>query len=188
MSLRSILESLDSTAWSIALRESLYVYPLIESTHVVVIMLSVGTLLIVNLRLLGVAFRHTPISQVSSNVLPWTIAGLAISAITGLLLFFASSVDTYHNIWFRAKLFLIVIAAINAWLFHKRLSRSRLLWDHNPRPPIAVRVSSGISIAIWLGIIVASRMIDYDWLDCDQPQPEWTAMLAGCTTEEIGSL
>ena len=83
------MESLDSTAWSMALRESLYVYPLIESTHVIVLMLTLGTLFIVNLRLLGVAFRYTPVSQVSSTLLPWTIAGLVISVTTGLLLFYA---------------------------------------------------------------------------------------------------
>lgn len=182
------MESLDSTAWSMALRESLYVYPLIESTHVIVLMLTLGTLFIVNLRLLGVAFRYTPVSQVSSTLLPWTIAGLVISVTTGLLLFYAIPVRAYHSIWFRVKLLLIVIAAFNAWVFYRKLSRNRVLWDHNPRPPLAVRVSSAISITMWLGVIVTGRMIDYDWFDCDKPQPEWVIMLAGCITEEMSAL
>ena len=119
----------DTHAWSTALHESLWVYPLVESTHVLTLMLFVGMLAMVDLRMLGVAFRDTPVSELTSRLLPWSVAGFVIMVGTGVLLFYAIPVRTAHSVWFRVKVVLLIAAAINAWWFHRRVSKDRERWD-----------------------------------------------------------
>ena len=174
---------LDSHAWSTALHESLWVYPLVESTHVLTLMLFVGMLAMVDLRMLGLAFRQTPVSEMTARLLPWSVAGFVISVATGVLLFYAIPVRTAHSVWFRVKVVLLIVAGINAWVFHRRVSRDRERWDSQPKPPLDVRVAAAVSLATWSGVIVAGRMIAYNWFDCDRAQSGFVAWLAGCAVE-----
>ncbi len=179
--MRAFVEWLAGTQGSIALVESLHMYPLIETTHVLTLMLFLGTLAIVDLRLLGALFTRVPVSEVTARVLPFTVAGFALMIITGLLLFYAIPVRTYESIWFRIKVILMVAAGINAWLFHRRVKRDRALWDGWERPPLGARLSAGTSLGLWAGVIVTGRMIAYNWFDCDrQPQPDFINWAAGC--------
>ncbi len=83
MSLLGVMEWLASTSWSIALHESLYMYPLIESTHVLTLALFVGLAVMLDLRMLGLAMRRVPVSEVPARLLPWTKAGFVVMVITG---------------------------------------------------------------------------------------------------------
>ncbi|MCY4143963.1 MAG: hypothetical protein OXG08_09795 [Gammaproteobacteria bacterium] len=181
--MRSFVEWLDTHAWSTALHESLHMYPIVETTHVLSLMVFVGTLAIVDFRLLGVAFRNVPVSQVTSRVLPWTALGFVVIVSTGVMLFYAIPIRTFHSVWFRLKVILIVAAGINAWLLHRRMTRTRVEWDNDRKPPLLVRMSAGVSLAAWAGVIICGRMIAYNWFDCDKPQPAWVNFLAGCIAE-----
>ena len=183
MSLLPFCEWLASTAGSIALHESLYAYPLIESTHVLGLLLFGGTIAMVDLRLLGVAFREVPVSRMNARILPWTVAGAVVMIGTGFLLFYAIPVRTYQSVWFRAKVIFLVAAAVNVWIFHRRASRNRQQWDDAPKPPLSVRVTAGTSLALWCGVIVFGRMIAYNWFDCYRPQSPFVQWLAGCVAE-----
>ena len=176
----SFAEWLDSHAWSTALHESLWVWPLVESTHVLTVALFVGMLLMVDLRLLGVAFKDTPVSAMTGRVLPWSIGGFCLMVVTGLLLFYANPVHYVHNVWFRAKVILLIVAAVNAWAFHRRVSRDRERWDGQPQPPFAVRMVAATSVSVWAGVIFAGRMIAYNWLECGPDQSAFIAWAAGC--------
>lgn len=180
MALAELAVWLEATRGSIALRESLQLYPLVETVHVLSIAFFVGTIAMVDLRLIGVAFREVPVSQMTTRILPWTIAGFVIMAATGLLLFYAVPVRTFHSIWFRIKIVLIAVAAINIFLFHWRVERDRDRWDNDARPPIGARLSAAASLAIWTGVIVMGRMIAYNWFDCDRPQSDLIAFVAAC--------
>lgn len=162
------------------LHESLYVYPLVESAHVLTVMLFVGTIFMLDLRLLGVSFGGVKISEFTSRLLPWTIAGFVIMVLTGALLFYAIPVRTYHSLWFRVKLVLIVVSLVNIWIFHRHISRNRDDWDTSFRPPFGARISAGVSMLAWGSVIVMGRMIAYNWFDCDRPQPDWVNSVAGC--------
>jgi hypothetical protein len=175
------MEWLASTRPSIALHESLYVYPLIESTHVLALGLFVGLAVILDLRLLGLVLRRVPASEALARLLPWTKAGFVVMAITGVLLFYAIPVRTYQNIFFRVKIAMLVLAGLNVWLFHSRVERRVAEWDLAPVAPLAARVAAVISLILWAGIVVAGRMIAYNWFDCDlQPQPDFINWAAGC--------
>jgi hypothetical protein len=173
-------EWLASTAGSIALHESLYMYPLVESMHVLTLCLFVGLASVVDLRLMGVVLRRVPVSEVARKLLPWVAVGFAIMVITGVLLFYAIPVRSYHSVWFRIKLVLLVLAGLNAWVFHARIWRRVSEWDLAPVPPRAARVAGTASLVLWAGIIVMGRMIAYNWFDCDKPQPPLVVWVAGC--------
>ena len=181
MSLLAFCEWLAATENSTALRESLYMYPLVESSHVMFLLLFVGLTVMLDLRLLGIALRNLPISDLVDRILPWVRAGFAVMVFTGVLLFFAIPVRTYQSVWFRAKMIMLVLAAINIWYFHYRVYPKRAEWDHDPRPPWIVRRAGLASLILWAGIIVAGRFIAYNWFDCDiQPQPDFINWFAGC--------
>jgi hypothetical protein len=177
----SFFQTLYDSAWSTALRESLYMYPLVESTHVLTLGLFVGLTIMWDLRLLGVAFTSIPISDMSRRILPWSRAGFYIMIATGALLFFAIPVRNYQNIFFRAKMIMLVFALANIWFFHTRTEKSIAKWDTALRPPRRVRVAAVVSIALWCLIVVAGRMSAYNWFDCDiQPQSDFINWAAGC--------
>jgi hypothetical protein len=174
---------LAATPWSVALHESLYMYSFIETAHVIGITLFVGTLMMVDLRLLGVAFRGVPVSQINARILPWTVAGFVLMLATGLALFYAIPVRTWHSVWFRAKMLMMLAAAVNVWIFHHRVERDRARWDDAPKPPVSARISAVVSLTLWIGVIVMGRMIAYNWFDCDTPQPPLVAPFAGCPAD-----
>ena len=116
---------LSETKWSIARHESLYMYPWIESAHVLSICFFIGILLFVDLRLMGVAFTKLPISEMNKKVLPWSLFGFSLMALTGFLLFYAIPVtkfcsllylSTTHGFNFRENSMLTVTNIYNIWI------------------------------------------------------------------------
>jgi hypothetical protein len=184
MSLLGFCEWLAETRWSIALHESLWGYPLVESTHVWALALFVGFAALLDLRLLGVALRGVPVSEVARRLLPWTRAGFVIMVVTGVLLFYAIPVRSYQNVFFRLKMILLVLAGLNAFLFHAGIFKRVPAWDREIPPPRRARMAGAASLVLWASIIFAGRMIAYNWFDCDrQPQPAWVNWAAGCVVE-----
>ena len=175
---------LSETKWSIALHESLYLYPWIESTHVLSICLFFGTILFVDLRLPGKVFNNLSVADVNRKVLPLTLFGFLVMSVTGLLLFYAIPVRNYQNIFFRIKILLIVIAGINAFFFHRRMSKEAKVWDKDSSIPSSMKNSAITSLVLWSSVIISGRMIAYNWFDCDrQPQPKWINTLTSCEVD-----
>jgi hypothetical protein len=170
------------TPWSVALHESLYGYPIVESIHVWALCLFVGMAVVLDLRLTGLSFTNIPVSQIARRILPWTTFGFIVMVISGILLFYAIPVRSYQNIFFRVKLLLLVLAGINAWVFHPRGIQP---WDRDPVPPRAARFAGYASLVLWMTIIFCGRMIAYNWFDCDRPdQSHIINTLAGCEARE----
>jgi len=165
MSLLGFCQWLEKTSWSIALHESLWVYPIVESVHVLTLCLFVGVAVMLDLRLLGVTLRRVPMSQLFPQLQPWLVAGFALMVVSGGLLFYAIPVRTYLNIFFRIKVVLLLLAGLNAWIFHRRVYRRVAEWDLDERPPKGARRAAWVSLALWACIITAGRMIAYNWFD-----------------------
>ena len=174
-------------SWSEALLGSLNFWGLLEGTHLLSLMLFAGTIFVVDLRLLGVTFKRTPVSVLSDKVLPLTIFGFVLVILTGLALFYAKPLVYFHNIWFRAKLVFIVLALINIVIFHRRVQRNIQDWDTLSRPPRAARASAAVSLASWTVVIMLGRFIAYDWYECGKPIPEWANVLQECAASERGA-
>jgi len=168
---------------SVALRESRYVWPFLESAHVMLLGLFVGTAFVTDLRLLGWSMRRVPVSEVTGRLLPWTRIGFAGMALTGLLLFYGYPLRYYHNLFFRLKVILLVIAAINVFVFHRGIHRRVADWDLDPALPRQAWIAGAVSLGVWSLIVVVGRMIAYNWFDCTiQPQPAIVNWFARCPT------
>jgi hypothetical protein len=180
MLLSHACEWLASTRGSIALHESLYMYPLVESIHVLTLCVFVGLAAMLDLRLLGLTLRRVPVSEVVSRLQPWMVAGFIVMIATGCLLFYAIPVRSFHNIFFRLKICMLILTGLNAWVFHARVYRRTPDWDLDPHVPRRARVAATVSLVLWAIIIVSGRMIAYNWFDCDRAQPAIVVWAAGC--------
>ena len=123
MSLLEICQWLQNTQFGTSLRESIWMFPIVESTHVLGLSLSVGTLLWMDLRLTGKFMKKQPISKISNSVLPWTLVGFGIMTITGILLFWCQAVKAYNSIYFKMKIVMLFLAAVNAIAYHSTIYR-----------------------------------------------------------------
>jgi hypothetical protein len=167
--------------WSIALRESRYVWSFMESAHVLTLGLFVGTAFITDLRLLGWSLKKIPVSEVTSRLLPWTRLGFAGMVVTGLLLFLGHPVRYYHNMFFRIKVLLLVVAAINVFIFHRGIHQRVAEWDLDPDLPRQAWLAGAVSLGVWALIVVTGRMIAYNWFECAiQPQADFVNWFAQC--------
>ena len=144
-----------------AIRESTYVFPIIETVHTLAIILLVGTVAIVDLRLLGLVMKREPVSQVAGQLLPLTWAGFAIMFVTGCLLFWAEAANMYGNTAFRIKLLLLLLVGLNPLIFHFTIYRSVHTWDLAEVTPRRARLAAVLSLTLWSGIIIAGRAIAY---------------------------
>jgi hypothetical protein len=187
MSPLAFFEWLADTSWSVDLHESQYAYPLIESIHVWTMAVFFGSVVMFDLRLLGVALRKVPASEVVDRLLPLTIATFVIMVISGMLLFYAIPLRSYQSIFFRFKMLLMLLAGLNVWLFHSRIYPKVATWEVEGVPPRRARVAGAVSLVLWIGIIFSGRMIAYNWFDCDrQPQPAIINFLTSCVATESG--
>jgi hypothetical protein len=137
----------------------------IESIHVLTLCLFLGLAAMLDLRLLGITMRETPVSEMADRLLPWTIAGFVVMVISGAFLFYGIPVRTYQNIFFRIKVVLLVLSGVNAFVFHSTVYRKVAEWNLDTVPPIRARLAGGLSLLFWASIVVAGRMIAYNWFD-----------------------
>ena len=161
MTIPGILEWLEATAVASFIRESQYGFSVVVAVHILGLTLSAGTLLWVDLRMLGVAMRRSTISEVYRSLAPWFLAGFAVMFASGLSLFAAYATSAYGNLYFRIKMAAIAVAAVNAVVFHFATERSRGKWDAAARPPASARVAGFLSIALWMTVILAGRAMSY---------------------------
>jgi hypothetical protein len=180
-SLDSFVRWLADTRWSIALHESRYMYLVVESVHVLTLTGFVGLSAMLDLRLMGLTMRDVPVSQITRRIVPWMAVGFVVMAASGSLLFYAIPVRSYHSVWFRLKMAMMLFAGLNAWIFHEKEHRRVAEWDLDPVPPRAARIAGAASLILWILIIFSGRFIAYNWFDCDRPQSATIKALAGCT-------
>ena len=171
---------LDDTAYSPLIHESYYMYNWIESTHVLTLMISLGMLFLIDLRMLGYAFPDIPASKIADRPNVPMLLGFTVMFITGILLFYAVPVRSAQSVWFRIKMVLLVACALNAYLFHKRMSESVASWDNDLKAPSRIRTGAWLSLGFWSIVVICGRFIAYDWLDCVRGQPAFIAFVAGC--------
>lgn len=145
----------------VQIRESDYGFQVLVGAHLFGIILSVGALLWLDLRLMGLTLRRARISQVTRSLAPWFLAGFAVMFLSGLLLFASFATQAYGNLSFRIKMAVIVLAGLNALYFHFTTGRTQSQWDALERPPPAVRFAGAASLAMWSIVIVAGRSMSY---------------------------
>jgi len=163
MSIPDFCQWLQDTSWGIGIRESTVLFPVVEGTHAIGIALSVGILLIMDLRLAGVLMRREPVSQIFNQLMPWSLGGFLVMFITGILLFWSQAMKAYGSIFFRIKIALLLLAAINALVFELTMRRRIATWDTAEKPPFRVRMAGVLGIVLWAGVIAAGRTMAYNF-------------------------
>lgn len=167
VSLFRFFEWLGNTPWSIALHESRYVFLVVLMVHVLTLAVFVGTAVMIDLRLLGVMMTRVPVSEVMARLLPWSGAGFIVMIASGALLFYAAPLLRYENAFFRIKMAALLLAVVNAWVFHRTVYRRIAQWDRDPVPPRFARMAGILSLVLWAIIITTGRMMAYQdyWFD-----------------------
>ena len=161
MSLFGWCDWLEHTRFAFAIAESTWLFPLIEGSHILALPLSVGMILIVDLRLLGLAFRGGPASRIVTEVLRWSTLGFAVVFMTGGLLFVAHAGEAYGNAFFRVKLMLLVLLGINAAIYHTIFYPKMAQWDVDRATPVGAKLCAGLSLIAWISVIVCGRTMAY---------------------------
>ena len=160
MAFEQALTRLQDLSLPTQIRESDWMFPTIETVHVFALVLVVGTIMTVDLRLLGIANKDRPFSEVASEMLPWTWAAFAIAALAGMLMFSSKALTYYGNIPFRLKMICLLLAGINMVMFHWLGTRHLEAWDRG-RPPRAAKLAGGASLLLWVTIVAAGRWVGF---------------------------
>lgn len=153
---------LDQTSFGHVMRESLYLFPIVETLHVFGIVSLVSSAFLLDLRLFGVGpMRDEPVRKLARWVLPWVVAGFTVQVVTGALMFSAEATRSAVNSFFWYKMFLLLGVGINALVFHATVYREVESWNNAPVAPIGARIYGTFSIILWLGIITLGRWFSF---------------------------
>jgi len=152
---------LEQTSVGASVRESLWLFPAIETLHLLGMAALVGTVTVFDLRLLGWILRGKQVSELGKRLLPWTWVGFAVQVFTGTLLFMSEAVKIYGNPAFRIKVLLIFLAGVQALIFHRTLYQNVAAWDDSEVTPMAAKVAGCVSILLWIGVVAAGRFIGF---------------------------
>ncbi len=161
MDIPAILKSLAESGLAARIRDSLFLFPLIESTHVLGLALVFGTIAVIDLRLLGIASTQRSFKRMASDILKWTWAAFALTAVTGALMFITNAPVYYHNFYFRTKMVLLAITGVNMLLFELTAGRTIHQWDRAPSAPAAGKAVATVSLIVWISIIFMGRLIGF---------------------------
>jgi hypothetical protein len=148
---------LQASSLAVFIHKTPWAFTTIELVHVFAISLVIGTIAIVDLRLLGLASTKRPFTELARAVLPWTWAAFAVAVMAGSLLFISQASEYFVNTMFRIKIFIIVLAGINMLIFELITVRGVKEWDTKPIPALPARLAGGLSLALWVLVVIFGR-------------------------------
>jgi len=143
-----------NSPWTHAMNSHEWVFPAVQSLHFIGFALSIGTIAIVDLRLLGFGMRRQKPAELAADLEPWTRAGIAVMLITGPLMFSTDAVAYHYNPSFQFKMVCLMLALLFHFTIHRRAVRAGA-------PPIAAKLAGGMSLLLWTGVVAGGRMIAF---------------------------
>lgn len=160
-SLLHLCEQIEATPLGAFVRESIWGFPILVAIHIIGLVFSVGVVMWLDLRLLGLSMTAVPVSRVYRRLMPIAFVGFAVMIVSGATIFTGFATSAYRNPYFRVKLIALALAGVNALAYHLSVERRIVLWDRAPTPPIAARMAGIISIVAWTTVILVGRMMSY---------------------------
>ncbi len=154
------MQGLQREPFAAAIAGSTWMFPFFETLHVLTLTFVVGTVAMMDLRLLGIGSRDRAITELTASVLPWTWGAFAVAASCGVLLFSSKAATYYVNLPFRIKMACMALAGVNMLVFHLVIGRDVASWDRG-RPPLRVQAAGAISLVLWITIVTAGRWIGF---------------------------
>ena len=159
--LADLISYLENSRLADDIRENDLLFPFIESVHVLAICLVVGSILAVDLRLLGLASIRRSVSRVTNGILPLTWCAFVVAVASGGLLFISNATKYLGNGFFIAKLFLIGAAGLNMAIFHAISAKDLPRWENETRLPLPARLAGGLSILLWVAVVACGRWVGF---------------------------
>ena len=151
---------LEGSALGQAMRQWLYLYPAVETLHIVGIALLFGSIAVFDLRLLGLS-RSIPVRRLAGHTLPWTAGAFVLIVPSGFAMFTAHALEFIGNPVFALKMCLILAGGTNAALLHAGVFRGAANWDVSVMPPLAARAAGAVSLLVWISVIACGRLLAY---------------------------
>ena len=161
MSLFPLFHWLQSQEFATALRESSLVYPVVMTTHLAAIALFGGMILVADLRLLGLAMKDRPVTDVVAGLRVWKRIGFVIMVTMGFLLLAAKAELYYPNPYYWLKMTLLALVGVHALVFHRSVYGNLKAIDSAPQIPGIAKTAAAISLILWIGLVCAGRWIAY---------------------------
>ena len=161
MNAPQFVQDIEASAIGEWMRSNLLAMPMVEAAHVLCITLVFGSILLVDLRLLGLFERHRAVTQVLREMLGLTWVAFVGAVVSGAIYFAANATTYWFNSAFRYKLLAILLAGINTAVYHWLFGRNVAAWDREAPTPRAARVAAALSLLIWTIVIVLGRLIGF---------------------------
>jgi len=154
------LAAIERLPLAVAMRQELWLYPAVEIVHIIGFVTLVGSIIVLDLRLLGLT-RALPERVLARHVLPWSFGALLLIVPSGLLMFVAHASDLIGNTAFVVKMSLLFCASTNAALFHAGVFRGAAEWDTGVAVPGVAKLHAVASLLIWIGVLACGRLLAY---------------------------
>jgi hypothetical protein len=161
MILDSALVWLHDTSFGTVIRESVWAEPIIETIHVLTLGVFLGFVILLDLRLLDLTLRRTPVSMVFRHLNPWLFSSFGVMLVTGVSLFAGDPVLFYGTIFFKLKMLMLLAAALNVVIFSLTTGRTMMQWDVLPATPRGARITGILSLVLWIAVVACGRGIAY---------------------------
>jgi hypothetical protein len=155
------IQALNDTALAETIRSNGLAFPWLESVHVLAIALVLGSIAVVDLRLLGLASVGRPVTALVRQILPITWIAFTVAVLTGGAMFLSNAVQYAKNFPFQMKMLLLLLAGLNMVLFHLVTYRSVGRWNESRQTPVGARFAGGFSVLVWVGIVAFGRWIGF---------------------------
>lgn len=152
---------LEATPVAVAISESEWLFPTIETFHVLALAIVFGSIMMLDVRMLGVSNKKSGVMQLAEETLPWTWIAFVVAVISGLLMFSSAATTYFENVPFRIKMVLLLLAGINMAVFHVTAFRAVHNWNYSLPTPMAARIAGSLSLLFWTGVIFAGRWIGF---------------------------
>ena len=157
MNLLPVFQWLEDTGVGRTVRDSIWLFPLIEGVHLGAFAVIGGTILLVDLRLCGFGLRRQPIALVAREAQPWLLGSLAVMIASGSLLFLSEAVKCYYSQPFRVKMSALFLAVLFTFTVRQRAATA----EPSPASPVRGRLVALASIALWGGVAWGGRWIGF---------------------------
>lgn len=154
------LRWLESTGIAVTVRESAWLYPAVETVHIIGFVILVGAAAMFDMRLLGMS-RELSVSDTARYLLTWSRASLLVVVPSGVLLFMSNATALSTNAAFRLKLLLLAIAGVNAYIFQHWIFKTVAEWDREINTPAGAKIAAAVSLVLWASVISCGRFIGY---------------------------
>ena len=149
-----LFRQLVNSPWSHAMNSAEWVFPAVQSAHFIGFAMSIGTIAIVDFRLLGFGKRYLGSAELAADLAPWTLAGIGVMLITGPLMFSTDAVSYHYNPAFQFKMICLMLALLFHFTLHRRAVRLNA-------SPLAAKLAGAISLLLWSAVVAGGRMIAF---------------------------